>query len=433
MAELTARDDIKKKVSEILKRVDRLIRAGDIDQAIREIIHAKEIDPKNVYIFAYEERLAYLKEEHEHHKEEEKTRQQAEEAARKRIQEAQEEREQAPSEEEPPQQPPYVERPSEPPATEKPKRERPQPDVVREGPKEEAYKAKQPKTGHEKEEGQTLEQLEAELRTAEEELKKQAKDERAKRESLAAHADALVEYKVELVKAWADGATTPLEDNQLKELRFTHGITLEEHTKLTKEAQRESYIAAFRDAWASGSITPERASELADLRKRFQISAEEFDRIEAEILWQIRAGLQPPVIILIDDDVRLLNVVTESLREAGYDVKSYTTSDDAYQYLKAETPDLIISDINLETSTMGGFTFYEKVRELGHLHDVPFIFLSGLADEILIRTGKELGVDDYLTKPFSDETLLATIKGKLKRFKQLRESRKKSAAPPKKH
>jgi PleD family two-component response regulator len=73
---------------------------------------------------------------------------------------------------------------------------------------------------------------------------------------------------------------------------------------------------------------------------------------------------------------------------------------------------------------MGGFTFYEKVREIDRLHDIPFIFLSGLTDEVLIRTGKELGVDDYLTKPFSDETLLATIKGKLKRFRQLRDSRK---------
>ncbi|MBI3112591.1 MAG: response regulator, partial [Ignavibacteriales bacterium] len=87
--------------------------------------------------------------------------------------------------------------------------------------------------------------------------------------------------------------------------------------------------------------------------------------------------------------------------------------------------DIIISDINLETSTMGGFTFYEKVRELEHLQEVPFIFLSGLSDEVLIRTGKELGVDDYITKPFSDETLIATIKGKVKRFKQLKNRNKK--------
>jgi DNA-binding response OmpR family regulator len=52
---------------------------------------------------------------------------------------------------------------------------------------------------------------------------------------------------------------------------------------------------------------------------------------------------------------------------------------------------------------------------------VPFIFLTGLTDEVLVRTGKELGVDDYLTKPIAEQTLIATIKGKLKRFKRLKQ------------
>lgn len=397
MSDLTPRDDIKKKVSEILKRVDRLIRAGEIDQAMREIILAKEIDPKNVYIFAYEERLAHLKEEHEHHKEEEKTRQQAEEAARKRDEELrrkqEEEEARIATEEEAPK-------------------------------KEPEQKQKQPEPQKKEEQRPSLEQLEEELRAAEEELRKREEESRKNRESVAAHADALAKYKAELIKAWQDGATTPLEETTLKQLRWDLSISIEEHTTLTKEAQRESYLSAFKEAWSSGSITPERSSELADLRKRFKISPEEFDSIEAEILWQIRSGLQPATLLIIDDDVRLLNVVTETLQEAGYFIKPFTTSDDAYRYLKLQTPDLIISDINLETSTMGGFTFYEKVREIDRLHDIPFIFLSGLTDEVLIRTGKELGVDDYLTKPFSDETLLATIKGKLKRFRQLRDSRK---------
>jgi CheY-like chemotaxis protein len=397
MSDLTPRDDIKKKVSEILKRVDRLIRAGEIDQAMREIILAKEIDPKNVYIFAYEERLAHLKEEHEHHKEEEKTRQQAEEAARKRDEELRRKQEEEEARK----------------ATEE------------EAPKKEPeQKQKQPEPQKKEEQRPSLEQLEEELRAAEEELRKREEESRKNRESVAAHADALAKYKAELIKAWQDGATTPLEETTLKQLRWDLSISIEEHSRLTKEAQRESYLSAFKEAWSSGSITPEHSSELADLRKRFKISPEEFDAIEAEILWQIRSGLQPATLLIIDDDVRLLNVVTETLQEAGYFIKPFTTSDDAYRYLKLQTPDLIISDINLETSTMGGFTFYEKVREIDRLHDIPFIFLSGLTDEVLIRTGKELGVDDYLTKPFSDETLLATIKGKLKRFRQLRDSRK---------
>ena len=89
--------------------------------------------------------------------------------------------------------------------------------------------------------------------------------------------------------------------------------------------------------------------------------------------------------------------------------------------MKKFTPDIILCDINLETSTMGGFTFFEKVQEIDHLKKVPFIFLSGLNDDVIIRTGKEMGADDYLTKPIKGQNLLAALRGKLKRFEQLRE------------
>ncbi|HTP13313.1 MAG TPA: response regulator, partial [Bacteroidota bacterium] len=127
-----------------------------------------------------------------------------------------------------------------------------------------------------------------------------------------------------------------------------------------------------------------------------------------------------PTLLVIDDDERLLAAVTQTLTEAGFLTRSVTTSDEAYAYLRESSPDLILCDVNLETSTMGGFAFYEKVREMDQLQNTPFIFLSGLTDEALVRTGKELGVDDYLSKPISGETLVATIKGKLRRYRQLK-------------
>lgn len=56
MTQLTPRDDVRKAASEILKRVDQLIKAGEIDHSIREIIRAKEIDPANVYVHAPQSR-----------------------------------------------------------------------------------------------------------------------------------------------------------------------------------------------------------------------------------------------------------------------------------------------------------------------------------------------------------------------------------------
>ena len=82
------------------------------------------------------------------------------------------------------------------------------------------------------------------------------------------------------------------------------------------------------------------------------------------------------------------------LENADFRVKAFSTSDDALIALQTESPNLIISDISLETSFLGGFAFYEKIRQMDHLLDVPFIFLSGMSDEGMIRYGKGLGADD---------------------------------------
>ncbi len=414
MADLTPRDDIRKKVSEILKRVDQLIRAGEIDQSIREIIHAKEIDPKNVYIRAYEERLTFLSEEHQKHLAEEQTRKAAEEAARKRDQEAlKRKQEQVIREEE-----------------ERRRREEEQRRANEEKRRleEERLTAEEQQRKAEEERrtaGEETRKLEEELRRAEEELRRKQEDSGKTPQPLLAGSQGSIPYRQALKEVWSDGAATSDEETRLGQLRSTLSISGEEHARLEKEVKLETYYDALKRAWSSGAITPESASKLGELRRTFQITPDEHDKIEARMLWELREGQERTNILVVDDDTKLLSVITETLQEASFNVKPFPTSDDAFTYLKENAPDIIISDINLETSTMGGFTFYEKVRELEHLHDVPFIFLSGLSDEVLIRTGKELGVDDYITKPFSDETLIATIKGKVKRFKQLKNRNKK--------
>jgi CheY-like chemotaxis protein len=129
-----------------------------------------------------------------------------------------------------------------------------------------------------------------------------------------------------------------------------------------------------------------------------------------------------PLIMLVDDDPRILNEMKSLLEDNDFLVTSFLRADDALEYLRDRTPDLVLCDVNLETSSFGGFTLYEKMREFDHLQNVPFIFLSGLRDSAIILTGKQIGADDYLTKPIDPESLLAVVKGKLKRFKQKRKN-----------
>ncbi len=128
-------------------------------------------------------------------------------------------------------------------------------------------------------------------------------------------------------------------------------------------------------------------------------------------------------VLVIDDDTLLLGALTDLLEENSYRVISYTRSEEAMDYLASNAPDIIICDVNLETSGYGGFSLYEKVRKLGHLRDVPFVFLSGLTDAAMVLAGKQLGADDYLTKPIEPEALLGVVKGKLRRYRQIRDGR----------
>jgi CheY-like chemotaxis protein len=125
-------------------------------------------------------------------------------------------------------------------------------------------------------------------------------------------------------------------------------------------------------------------------------------------------------ILLVDDDTMLIQALAQFLEDNRYSVEKFTRSEEALEYLKGNSPDLIICDVNLETSSFGGFTLHEKMRKLDHLRDVPFLFLSGLNDSAIVLAGKELGADDYLTKPVEPEALLAVVKGKLKRYRQIK-------------
>ncbi len=401
--ELTPRDDLRKQVSEILKRVDQLIRQGELSQAQMEIARAKELDPRNVYALAFEERIGnLLTQEHESQIAASAKRAADEESVRRfeveRIK-AEEQRQTV--------QEYAASTPSPAPAP-----ARKQEPVTRIGetnaPRRTAGIPASPSVPE---------------RSSTAAIPQNAAD-----RPIANHEDDLRMYREYLESIWKTGAATAEELRQGETLRTLLAVDAGEHEKLQREIRMKSYVEAVRQHLSGNIADPVRPVTLESLRTRFSISENEHSEIEAKLLQELQRGKKLPSILVIDDDTRLLGLLADVLTNAGFDVIALSTSDEAFALLRKFRPDLILCDINLETSTMGGFTFYEKIQERPHLQDVPFVFLTGLTDEVLVRTGKELGVDDYLTKPISDATLVATLRGKLKRYRQLRTAREKSTA-----
>lgn len=133
-------------------------------------------------------------------------------------------------------------------------------------------------------------------------------------------------------------------------------------------------------------------------------------------------------ILIVDDELYLLQFIAQTLNRAGYQVLTAGNGLEALDILKAQPVQLILADIMMPR--MNGYQLYERVVENPQWVKIPFLFLSGRAQDSDVRYGKELGVDDYLTKPFNIEDLLAAVRGKLRRAQQRAEAAAQPTAPP---
>ncbi|MGH9323948.1 MAG: response regulator transcription factor [Vicinamibacteria bacterium] len=119
---------------------------------------------------------------------------------------------------------------------------------------------------------------------------------------------------------------------------------------------------------------------------------------------------RPERILLVDDELPILRAVTPLLRSRGYEVQSVVNGGSALSEMAADPPDLLIVDLGLPD--MDGLEVCRRVRERS---DVPIIVLSARGSENDKVAALDLGADDYVTKPFGPDELLARVRACLRR------------------
>ena len=222
-------------------------------------------------------------------------------------------------------------------------------------------------------------------------------------------------YREILNEMWFDGVLTPKEAAELEKVRGLFNITEQQHIRLEKEIKMDAYIEALRIVLHDGVVSENEERVLELMRKRYSITMEEHKDAEAKILEAKRTPLSLGKLLIVDDEKTILLTYAAILRRHGYTVLIAETIHAAMAILEKETPDLILSDVMFPSPTEGGFEFYNQVRNNPRFDKVPFLLMSGISDEYVVRAGMRLGIDGYLTKPFDNEMLMATISGKLRR------------------
>ena len=115
-------------------------------------------------------------------------------------------------------------------------------------------------------------------------------------------------------------------------------------------------------------------------------------------------------VLVVDDEPRYLKLVRYNLEAAGYEVLTTASGEEALSLVAGKTPDLIILDIRLP-----GIDGYEVCTRIREFSSVPIIMLTAKGEEQEKVQGLRLGADDYVTKPFGAEELMARVETVLRR------------------
>ena len=119
-------------------------------------------------------------------------------------------------------------------------------------------------------------------------------------------------------------------------------------------------------------------------------------------------------ILIVEDDPTIRTLLQMMLKAAGFThVKTATRGDDGLEAIRRDRPSLVLLDLMLPG--VDGLTVCSRVRSDPELADVRILMLTAKSEDEDIVRGLELGADDYVTKPFSREVLLARINAVLRR------------------
>jgi two-component system phosphate regulon response regulator PhoB len=120
-----------------------------------------------------------------------------------------------------------------------------------------------------------------------------------------------------------------------------------------------------------------------------------------------------PTVLVVEDESAIAELIAINLRHAGFEVTLAETADQALVAVDAVLPDLVLLDWMLPGQS--GVTLARRWRADARTKELPIIMLTARADETDKVAGLDAGADDYLTKPFSTQELLARIRAVLRR------------------
>jgi CheY-like chemotaxis protein len=115
-----------------------------------------------------------------------------------------------------------------------------------------------------------------------------------------------------------------------------------------------------------------------------------------------------PKVLVVDDSWTDLTLMASPLREGGFEVITAVDGDEAVEKVLTEQPQCVLLDVVLPRQN--GFQVCRRLKQMDQSRHIPIILISGKSTPLDVRWGLQQGADLYITKPFSKEELLSSVR-----------------------
>jgi CheY-like chemotaxis protein len=385
VAGVTSSEKLKMLAKEHLLASDQYLKKNLFDKARQEIEKAKQVDPANAYIPAFEERSRLFEEAY------------AKQHREKNIANALQ---------------PQASIPAKPQVQQAPQ---PKPVAVQDPA---ASPTPEPSQSTLKEE--LLTSTIVEMRQQLDELTKALKLERMAREEIANQQleTAVRQLRAALEKAWQFGAPKANEKEEIKRLVQILNVPPEVETSITREVKLMMYGKAVKEVISKRKLLRSSSSTLEWLRKIYQISISEYLEYESHFLMELVTSQFRGTMLFVSPDEKLRGDLVPRFKETGFAVASACSAEEALEKVERLSPVVILCDTMSEKGGLSGFKFLHFWRTRSRNETVPFILLCEPFEEEQIRASELKGAEGFITKTTEFDQIHTLVNEKLQHIRE---------------
>lgn len=229
---------------------------------------------------------------------------------------------------------------------------------------------------------------------------------------------AVTQFRQKLERAWANGAPPENEAGELHSLAETLQIPESVEQAITREVKLDTYSRAVKEVIAKRQLLRSSSSTLEWLRKVYQVTLEEYLEYESKFLLDLVADQYKGTLIQISCDDSILTGITPKLKSSGFAVVSSKSPEEALEKIEKINPNLILCDTEFGPQALSGIRFLHVIRNNSKFSALPFILVCQASEVAQLQSSELRPNEAFIQKPVNFDELTTLMNKKLAQYRE---------------